>query len=74
MGVLTSLTAVKIRNLQKTVSNGWGKRTPLIKNLSLDIMDNEIFGYLGANGAGKTTTFKLMLGLIFPDKGEIFFK
>jgi ABC-2 type transport system ATP-binding protein len=73
MGELTGSVAVKIKDLHKTVSNGWGKRTTLIKNLNLDIMENEIFGYLGANGAGKTTTFKLMLGLIFPDKGHVFF-
>ncbi|MDA3789556.1 MAG: ABC transporter ATP-binding protein [Desulfobacula sp.] len=70
---MTGSTAIKIRNLQKTFSNGWGKRSTIIQNLNLDIMENEIFGYLGANGAGKTTTFKLMLGLIFPDKGGIFF-
>lgn len=59
--------------MEKSFSNGWGKRSTIIKNLNLDVRDNEIFGYLGANGAGKTTTFKLMLGLIFPDKGEILF-
>jgi len=70
---LTDSIAVKINDLQKTFSNGWGKRSTIIKNLNLDIMENEIFGYLGANGAGKTTTFKLMLGLIYPDKGTILF-
>lgn len=70
---MTNPAAVKIENLHKSFSNGWGKRSSIIKNLNLDIMDNEIFGYLGANGAGKTTTFKLMLGLIFPDKGNVFF-
>jgi ABC-2 type transport system ATP-binding protein len=64
---------VQVKDLKKTFSNGWGRRSTVLKNLSLDIMDNEIFGFLGANGAGKTTTFKLMLGLIFPDKGEIRF-
>ncbi len=70
---MTDSIAVKIKDLKKTFSNGWGKRSTIIKNLNLDIMENEIFGYLGANGAGKTTTFKLMLGLIIPDKGNIFF-
>ena len=73
MGPLTESVAIKIENLHKSFSNGWGKKAAIIKNLSLDIMDNEIFGYLGTNGAGKTTTFKLMLGLIFPDKGNIYF-
>lgn len=72
MAVVTGSIAVKLKGLQKTFSNGWGRRATVIKDLNLDIMNNEIFGYLGANGAGKTTTFKLILGLISPDKGEIF--
>lgn len=70
---MTNSTAVKIENLHKSFSNGWGRRSSIVKNLNLDIKANEIFGYLGANGAGKTTTFKLMLGLIRPDKGNISF-
>jgi len=31
----------------------------------------EIFGLLGPNGAGKTTTLKMLMGLIFPDAGDI---
>ncbi|WP_051148655.1 ABC transporter ATP-binding protein [Desulfospira joergensenii] len=66
-------TAIKLKGIHKSFSNGWLKKSLVIKNLDLEIKNNEIFGYLGANGAGKTTTFKLMLGLIKPDKGEISF-
>ncbi len=31
-------------------------------------------GLLGSNGAGKTTTFYMIVGLIRPDKGHVFFK
>ena len=31
---------------------------------------NEIFGFLGPNGAGKTTTLKMLMGLIFPTRGQ----
>jgi len=37
----------------------------------LDVNQGEIFGYLGPNGAGKTTTLKCVLGLIFPEEGQI---
>ena len=30
-----------------------------------------ITGLIGANGAGKSTTFKVILGLVHPDAGEI---
>jgi len=65
--------AVNITSLSKIYKTGWGKKYKIINNLSLDIKENEIFGYLGANGAGKTTTFKLILGLIHADQGEVTF-
>ncbi len=47
------------------------KKVVGVENLSLEIYKNEIFGLLGLNGSGKTTTIKLLLGLLFPDSGEI---
>jgi len=41
-----------------------------VKDLNL-MIDNELFGFLGANGAGKTTTIKMMTGLISPTDGKI---
>jgi ABC-2 type transport system ATP-binding protein len=40
-----------------------------LKELSLTVQKNSIFGFLGPNGAGKTTTIKLLLGLIQPTAG-----
>jgi ABC-2 type transport system ATP-binding protein len=40
-----------------------------LKNLTLNVPKNSIFGFLGPNGAGKTTTMKLLLGLIHPTAG-----
>ncbi len=42
-----------------------------VEDLTFAVRRGETFGLLGLNGAGKTTTFKLMLGLLKPDKGEI---
>jgi ABC-2 type transport system ATP-binding protein len=42
-----------------------------VENLNFEIYENEIFGLLGLNGSGKTTTIKLMLGILYSDKGEI---
>lgn len=42
-----------------------------VNDLSLEIPESEIFGFLGANGAGKTTTFRMILGLLDPSAGEI---
>jgi ABC-2 type transport system ATP-binding protein len=46
-----------------TVSRG-------IEDVSFSLRKGEVFGLLGLNGAGKTTTIKLLLGLLFPTKGE----
>jgi ABC-2 type transport system ATP-binding protein len=46
------------------------KTTVALKNLSLSVPPNSIFGFLGPNGAGKTTTMKLLLGLIRPTSGS----
>jgi ABC-2 type transport system ATP-binding protein len=42
-----------------------------VNNLSLNIPEKEMFGFLGANGAGKTTTFRMILGLLDASEGRI---
>jgi len=65
-------TALKIEDLHKSFKVGFiPKKTKILKGISLVVEEGEIFGYLGPNGAGKTTTLKCVLGLIFPDKGEV---
>lgn len=63
---------LEIRNLSKTFRTGfWLKKTVALRDVSLTVKENEIYGFLGPNGAGKTTTIKTILGLIFPDSGSI---
>lgn len=42
-----------------------------VKNVSFTIHHGESVGIIGANGAGKSTLLMLMMGLIFPDSGEV---
>ncbi len=37
----------------------------------MDVKRGEIYGFLGPNGAGKTTTIKMILGLTYPDEGDV---
>lgn len=43
----------------------------VIKDLSMEVREGSIFGFLGANGAGKTTTMRMILDIIRPDTGRI---
>ena len=43
----------------------------VIKDLSMEVKEGSIFGFLGANGAGKTTTMRMILDIIRPDTGHI---
>lgn len=45
-----------------------------VNEINFQVQQGEIFGLLGANGAGKTTTMRMVLGLIYPDGGEILWK
>ncbi|MFH2139054.1 MAG: LPS export ABC transporter ATP-binding protein [Candidatus Omnitrophota bacterium] len=45
----------------------------IVDAVSIHIKKAEVVGLLGPNGAGKTTTFYMIVGLISPDKGKIFF-
>ena len=42
-----------------------------VQDLSFDVNQGDIYGFLGQNGAGKSTTMRMMLGLIRPDEGSI---
>ena len=41
-----------------------------VDDISFQIADGEIVGYIGSNGAGKSTTIKMMTGILTPTKGE----
>ncbi len=42
-----------------------------IEDISFDIRQGEIFGYLGPNGSGKTTTIRCIMGLLKPGSGSV---
>ena len=66
--------ALSIRDLTKSYRTAFlRKRFIALNNLNLNIENGQVLGILGPNGAGKTTLFKLILGLIYPDKGKIQF-
>lgn len=47
-------------------------RRRVVDGVAMDVFPGEIVGLLGPNGAGKSTCFKMICGLVKPDKGEVF--
>lgn len=42
-----------------------------VDNMSFEIQDGEVVGYIGSNGAGKSTTIKMMTGILTPTSGSV---
>jgi zinc transport system ATP-binding protein len=60
---------VKISNL----SVAYGNEPPVLKNVDLNVFQNDFLGIIGPNGGGKTTLLKAMLGLLNISSGVIEF-
>ncbi len=60
---------VVIKNLSKEF-----KRQKVLKEITMNIPENCVYGLLGPNGAGKSTLLKTITGLLKPTTGEIFFR
>ena len=57
---------LKVKNIVK-----YYDKVCAVNDLSFEVKEGEIFGLLGENGAGKTTTFRIIMGLLKPDKGTV---
>jgi ABC-2 type transport system ATP-binding protein len=63
---LTQSGVIVLEHLTKS----FGKLTA-VDDLSLEILNGEIFGFLGPNGAGKSTSINMICGLLKPDSGHV---
>lgn len=60
------MKAISFQNVTKS----FGPKK-ILNNVSFDLEENMIYGFVGPNGAGKTTTIKMILGLLKFDTGFI---
>lgn len=58
-------TAILVENLSKQFGH-----FKAVDQISFEVAQGEIFGFLGANGAGKTTAIKMLCGLSMPTSGK----
>ena len=61
------MSTLRAKNLVKIY-----KSRTVVDDVSFDVNSGEVVGLLGPNGAGKTTSFYMVVGLIKPDKGDIY--
>ena len=66
---MNGITLLETRGLIKRYSG-----RAVVNDVSLSIAQRSIVGLLGRNGAGKTTTFRMTMGMITPDKGQVIFE
>jgi ABC-2 type transport system ATP-binding protein len=66
-----SESTIKANNISKGYKNIFGKNAKVLKDITLDIQSDEIFGILGPNGSGKTTLISIFSTLIYPDSGSL---
>ena len=59
------MNSIEVKNLTKK----FGKFTS-VDNISFDVKEGEVFGFIGANGAGKSTTIKMLCGILEPTGGD----
>jgi lipopolysaccharide export system ATP-binding protein len=65
---MAAVFILKASNLVKR----YGGRT-VVDKVSFDVSEGEIVGLLGRNGAGKTTSFRITMGMITPEGGQVIF-
>jgi ABC-2 type transport system ATP-binding protein len=60
------MNLVEIQNVTKT----FGAHVA-VDDLSLNVPQGCIYGFIGPNGSGKTTTLRMIMNIIYPDRGQI---
>jgi ABC-2 type transport system ATP-binding protein len=58
--------AIVLKSLTKTFGD-----LVAVRDLDLVVPEGALYGVIGPNGAGKTTTIRMMLSILFPDRGEV---
>ncbi|RUM58579.1 MAG: ABC transporter ATP-binding protein [Persephonella sp.] len=61
---------MKKKIVVKNLSKSFGKKK-VLKNISFEVYEGEIFILMGGSGSGKSTTIKHIIGLLKPDSGSI---
>ncbi|MEZ4692217.1 MAG: ATP-binding cassette domain-containing protein [Ignavibacteria bacterium] len=59
------MNSIEVKNLSKVFGNFIS-----VNNISFEVKEGEVFGFIGSNGAGKSTTIKMLCGILEPTSGD----
>ena len=62
------MALLEVQGLEK-----WYGRRQVVNGVDFDVNQGEVVGLLGPNGAGKTTSFRMTIGLVDADGGQVLF-
>ena len=60
------MDAIQLLNVTKAFGE-----TAAVDDVSLAVPEGSVYGFIGPNGSGKTTTMRMILSIIYPDRGTI---
>jgi len=60
------MSIIELENITKSYENHVA-----VDDLSLQVPKGSIYGFIGPNGSGKTTTIRMIMNILYPDKGKI---
>jgi len=60
------MDAIQLLNVTKTFGE-----TAAVNDVSLTVPQGAVYGFIGPNGSGKTTTMRMILNIIYPDRGTV---
>jgi len=60
------MSVIELKNISK-----YFHKTIALKNISLTLEGNKIYGLMGRNGTGKTTLFNIITNRLFVSSGEV---
>ena len=58
---------IELKNLKKD----YDEAGPIVRNINLQVYENEFLTLLGPSGCGKTTTLRMIAGFEQPTSGEV---
>ena len=61
-----SAPIIEVKNLVKNYGS-----FKAVRNISFNVYEGNVYGFLGPNGEGKSTTIRILLSLIRATEGEV---